>query len=241
MNKKLTWGLFFCIILQLLNSFFSHSTDKIVIASFGAPNEPTNLIAKYILREAYKQLDIDLQLENLPGLRALKSANDGETDGSLIRIKGIDKEYPNLHIIPLSFVSVDFVVFTKKRPFKISGWESLKKYTISYLRGTKIIETKTKGMKSQPVNSLESAFSMLTRGRADIVVETHYMGLITLNKLKLKNIKVLEPPLEIIPLYHYLNKKHQALIPQLNDILKNMKKTGKIDKLTKKALKESMK
>lgn len=239
--KQLYFLIFFIIIYFLLVTISVSGQNKIIISAFGDPKEPVNLMAEYVMREAYKKLNLNLQLNYLPGLRALKSANDGETDGDLVRIKGIEKEYPNLRRIPVSIVSVEFVVFTRKIFFKVSGWESLKPYTIGYLRGLKIVEIKTRGMMTESVDSEELAFSKLNLGRTDIVVDPRYMGIVTLNKLKLKNITILDPPLEIIPLYHYINKKHQALILQLNSILEDMAHNGRIEKLTKKALKESLK
>jgi polar amino acid transport system substrate-binding protein len=50
---------------------------------------------------------------------------------------------------------------------------------------------------------------------------------------KLEGVTVLEPPLSSFPVYHYLNKKHEALVPELTRVLKQMQADRTIERLQK--------
>ncbi|WP_207678165.1 transporter substrate-binding domain-containing protein [Desulfonema magnum] len=75
---------------------------------------------------------------------------------------------------------------------------------------------------------------MLDNDRLDIVVNSVITGLGTLKKTGVRGITILNPPLEIHPVFHYLHKKNKALIPRLESVLKKMEKTGRIRKVQEK-------
>ncbi len=62
---------------------------------------------------------------------------------------------------------------------------------------------------------------MLDHGRIDIVIHTRSV-LCEVRKMKLSTLILLEPPLEHVNVYHYLNKKHQALRGKLKEALERM-------------------
>ena len=72
---------------------------------------------------------------------------------------------------------------------------------------------------------------MLENERIDIVVAPRISALLSLSDLKSKTITILEPPLQIMPLFHYLNKKHQSLVPELEDVLQKMEDEGEIQRI----------
>ena len=53
-------------------------------------------------------------------------------------------------------------------------------------------------------------------------------------------MRVLEPPLAEVPLYHYLNKKHEALLPSLVAVLRKMEKEGTIRAIAKRVADEML-
>lgn len=64
-------------------------------------NDPASDIAEQVLKQAYLRLGLQLQVKKLPGERSLYGANNGETDGELYRKIGMERDYPNLVIIPV--------------------------------------------------------------------------------------------------------------------------------------------
>jgi polar amino acid transport system substrate-binding protein len=222
-----------CNLTQLLEAqqklVFSRTEKK--------PHAGGFLMGELIIREAYKRLGLRIELKEYPAERAISVANDGAADGNLQRSAGAEKQFPNLIMVPFPIMHNEHVVFTKKKVFTVNGYTSLKPYSILIFLGNKPTERGTKGMQVTSVTSPEQAFKMLDSGRADIFIYPRE-GICIAKELGLSTIKVLEPPVEKTPVYHYLNKRHSALVPSLLNVLKNMEKEGVIQRFQKESLKE---
>ncbi len=139
----------------------------------------------------------------------------------------MSSSYPNLIMVPVPIVVVDFVVFTKNKHFQVNGWASLIPYNVGYRRGVKTVETNLpSGTYTEAVDTLEQAFRKLDIGRNDIVVDTRLGGLVVLHKLRIDDIVVLEPSLVASPQFYYLHVKHQQLVEPLTVALKQMEDEG---------------
>jgi polar amino acid transport system substrate-binding protein len=177
-----------------------------------------------ILKKAYNEINLDVEVVVMPGERSLVSADTGVTDGDLHRIDGIQKIYKHLVIVQIPLAINTHSAFTKGLEFKVDGYSSLKPYRIAYTRGFKAIEKGTNsGFKTFPVKDDESAFMMLNDGRVDVVITDYDDGVKTLNELKMPDIHPLSPPVETIALYHFVNEKHITLVPMLEKALENVK------------------
>ncbi|AZP10719.1 substrate-binding periplasmic protein [Undibacterium parvum] len=195
--------------------------------------DPATSIAELIITEAYRRLGMQVVVRKLPGERALRSANNGEMDGELYRKLGMELDYPNLLIVPIPLLTYEVVIFSHGTNFVVNGWESLRPYTIGYVKSIKIIEKNTVGMKVEVANSLRQAFLKMMLGRSDVVVANRASGLAALKELNLTEIKVLTPPLASFPVFHYLNNKHAALVPKLTTVLQQMQKDKSIENIQK--------
>lgn len=184
--------------------------------------DPATLIAERVMREAYLRLGIALEVEAMSGERSLISANSGETDGELYRKIDVDKVYTNLVRIPVALQTYEVVVFTKGESFKVEGWDSLRPYKIGFVKGIKIIEEKTIGLHAESVATMHQAFTKLDRGRTDLVIANRITGLASVRAHQFHGVKVLLPPLASFPVFHYVNRKHEALVPRLTQTLKGM-------------------
>ena len=204
--------------------------------------EPTihTLMGERVLREAYARIGVELDFEVLPALRALAYANTGQTDGEFLRLSGLETSYPNLIMLPIPIAEEDVMVYTKDVEFTVEGWPSLSPYTIGYLRGFKLAELKTQGMTVEMVNSVQQAFRKLATGRTDVVVDLR-SGQCVLHALDLPAIKLLEPPLERVILYHYLHKRHTALAAKLEEVLREMDREGELTTIQETALQDFLK
>jgi len=72
-----------------------------------------------IMKNIYKQLDIDLKLIKFPTKRAITAANRYEVDGELSRVAGLSKQYKNLIQIPIPINSINITVFSKNAQFVV--------------------------------------------------------------------------------------------------------------------------
>ncbi|WP_325809298.1 substrate-binding periplasmic protein [Cocleimonas sp. KMM 6892] len=214
----------------------SHANHEIVLSY---PKESAyQFMAKRVLTEAYHQIGINITLEKLPAIRSAYYIENGSADGLLARTIGIKELHPDLIMISVP-VAYDVISVYAKTDIKVEGWESLLPYSIGYVTGSKTIEDKTKGMKVEGVRSEKQGLIKLDLGRNDV-----FIGLTgaqcVINKLNLSDIKSLDPPLETVILFHFLNKEHSELAKKLELILRNMKSTGRIEELQKQSVLEFM-
>jgi len=187
-----------------------------------------------IVKEAFNRLDIIVDVPFLPAERSIMVANSGIHDGELNRIEGMERIYPNLVRVPESNMDFKFVAFSKKKDFETTDWSTLHSLRVGFIKGWKIIE---QNMKNHPdiiyVNSAEQLFRQLDKEHIDIALYGKMVGYAQLQKMKITNVRVLNPPLATKKMYMYLNKKHEALVPKVAEALKNMKNDGTYDRIVK--------
>jgi polar amino acid transport system substrate-binding protein len=222
-----------CLIVFCVFNFISIDSfgyaKEIVISTFEVDNNIGTLSEK-ILKEAYRRMGYDFKVVKFSGERSLACANNGDVDGELFRVGGLEKEYKNLIRVPFSILTIEIVIFTKNVIFQVNGWESILPYTVGYRRGIKVVEKNLiKGTVVEPVTTYEQAFLKLDSDRNDIVIGSRTACMETIEKLKLEGIKALEPPLVTTKIYHYLNNKNELIVKPLISVLEQMKKEGLIN------------
>lgn len=223
----------------LLICEFAVSQVKLLIT--GVEDMYLTKISEPILVKAYKDIGIEVEIKLAPAERALNEVDHGRIDGDIIRKAGLENKYPNLSRIPIVLVIADWVVFTREINISVQGWHSLAPYSIAIQRGLKVAEDGTKGMNVIALSSISQQFKMLSANRVELAVATRLEGILTIKKEKLSGITVLQPSLQKIPLYHYLNKKHKNIITKLTHQLDEMSKTGELAAIKKHAINELLK
>lgn len=191
-------------------------------------------VSRLICTEAYAQMGVTIQIQETSALRALMMSNSGNVDGELIRIQGIETKYPNLIQIPIPIYRIEASAFSRNPDITIKGMESLRPYKVAYRRGIRAAEKaikKIKGLRTQVVDRDRQLMDLLQLGRVDISIMDKLVGTQLATQLGYSDIRALEPVLQTFLLYHYLNKKHTALVPKLTAILKKMQQKGLIEKI----------
>ncbi len=206
-----------------------HAEDEITITSGrDAPFVTAEGDGFYdlIVKEIFQRVGIKAKTVLLPAERSLVNANSGIDDGNIARIKGLEKKYTDLRMVPGKIIDFDFLVFTKDKQFTVDGWKSLKPYNVAYINGWKLFEKKVTHYRSL-TKAQDSAqlFGLLENDRADVVLFDRWSGIMWLKQHPV-NIRFLQPPLASMELFLYVNKKHQRLVPQLADALQSMKLDG---------------
>jgi polar amino acid transport system substrate-binding protein len=229
-------------MVTLLISFIAVSSvsaiDKLVFSTF--ENAGMTLVQEPVMREVYKRLGYEIEVRQFPGERAIHWADKGIFDGELARLMVVQEMYKNLRLVPTPIHEIKEVVFTKDADFTPRGWESLKPFSTVSLIGYKYTEKKLKEHKISyhMVPKFEQILRTVNAGRYDIGLLIMLDGLKTIKDKGIKGLRVLEPPLEIFPTYHFLHKKNEALIPKVNKTLKELKKEGFIKKIEAQVLLE---
>ncbi len=174
-----------------------------------------------------RRLGINIEIQSLPAERCLVNANSGVDDGDVSRVAGLDQKYTELLRVPEAVIHIQLVAFSRNKNFTVNNGESFKPYSVGIVTGWKILEKNIVDTKSMDkVENAQELFSMLDKNRIDVAVYEKLQGLVTIQKYGYKNIKILQPSFIESDWYLYLNKKHAALVPQINAAIKAMKDDG---------------
>jgi polar amino acid transport system substrate-binding protein len=205
----------------------------------GPPLNTVNLdgFMDQVTKEALRRLGYKLETVMLPAERALLNSNNGVIDGEMSRISGLNKRYTNLIQVNEKIIDWEFVAFSKKNINLNNRWQSLKPYSVSIINGWKILEKNIpSNVDLTKVKNPDQLFGMLLLKRADLIIYGKWAGSYYLKSNNMHDVKIINPPLTIKPLYIYLHKKHTKLAKKLAKSLKNMKQDGTYQKIKSKTI-----
>ncbi len=181
---------------------------------------------------ALQRLNYRLESVHIPAERALIIADDGISDGEMLRIAGLQKNYPNLIQVPEKLVDLEFVAFTRNKSLEITGWQDLATHSVAIITGWKIFEQNIPATTELvTVKNVDQLFTLLSKDRADVVLYSRWSGLAYIHKHQLQGISIVEPPLARQSMYVYLYKRHRDLVPRLADELHALKAEGEYQRL----------
>jgi len=189
------------------------------------------VVIERVLREAYQRLGIELVVDRVPAKRALRMAAEGDSDGELVRIAGLEFEHDGLILVPVPVGVVEGVVFTTRPPFSVSGWSSLLSYRVGVQRGLRTLERGRYGMEVLLASSTSQLFELMIADRVDTIVVPNLTGIKVLKTSGLKGVRQLNPPLFSHDLYHYLHWKNRDLVPAITEVLRTMRSEGRIKQI----------
>ena len=222
----------FALSVILFFIFCSNSYAQEPLKFAQIANTPDQMVGAEILKAGYERLGIPIEIIEMPGKRALVESSQGKIDGEVHRIFRVGDDYPALIRVPTPINYIEPTAFAKNLNLSVSGCADLKPHRIGIVRGVKHAEDCTRGMENvQVVNNSQLLMQILHRDRVDIVITARVNGLHQLKKLNLDGIHALSPPLSREPVYHYLHKKHAALVPKIDGVFKEMQKDGTLERL----------
>lgn len=181
-----------------------------------------------------------------PAQRALTLADSGKVDGQIERGHDFNLEHPNLLRVEEPSATESFSAFSLKPGIALDGWESLRgtSYSVVARRGVgKAAETLSTMVGSERllyVERPEQALGMLeleTR-RVDLYIDYEPMVEETLRKMRSQQPDAYATLYKVGTLEHssqhaFLHKKHAALVPKLEQVLKDMKREGLFEQYRK--------
>jgi len=196
-------------------------------------NPDKNGLLDQLMIELFKRVGIEMELVFTKTEKSLFDVNAGFFDGEINRIEGMEKSFPNLIRIPEANMTMHFVAFSKKS-YQIDSWNSIRPLHIGLVKGWKILEQNTAGFPNVVRTPTEKElFTMLHKNRLDIALYAKLTGYAVLQQNGFSGIRHLEPPLASRPMYLYVHKSHERLVPVIADALKKMKGDGSYSKIMK--------
>lgn len=231
------------LLLVLAPTMQILATDVVegsVIRLAVAANTVDTVVSEVIVREAYERIGYRVEITKYPPERALKLADSGRADGDVQRIDGLSEHYPNLIQLQPAINYIEGSVFTAGKDISVDGWDSLRPYRIGLIRGIKFAELNTKGMDRHLVGNYPALFTMLDKGRFDLIVSPRLNGSYQLKRLHIEGIDLIEPPVARFDLYHYIHSSRADLGPKLEAVFQEMQATGELESIRERVIAELM-
>jgi ABC-type amino acid transport substrate-binding protein len=230
-------GVKYLTVLSLLIQLSTLASAQPILRFAAVEEIPEQVVVHKILTAAYSKIGISVQFVPMPAKRALKESSTGKLDGEAFRIKELAEFYPTLQRMPTPVYYMESSVFTKNKNNKITDCASIKNLTVGIIRGIKKAELCTKDLKNvQIFSSPSTMMKMLNTNKIDLAILSKNSGIAILKQFGFESITALHLPLNRVPVYHYLHEKNIDIIPKIEATLSQMKASGELEDIRKKAL-----
>ncbi|MDH5355692.1 MAG: transporter substrate-binding domain-containing protein [Gammaproteobacteria bacterium] len=190
-----------------------------------------------LARTAFGRLGHEIEVKVVPSKLALMQSNSGKTDGQLLRIRGINKTYKNLVMIPEAMMQTEFVAYSRKPIGELEKWQDLSQYEVSYVNGWRIFERNiTDGPGVRKADDPAVLFKMLKENRTEIVLYEKWQGLLSAKEAGIEDIVINKLPVDKIEQFMWLHNSLEHLVKPAAAALKMMKQDGTYDEIFEKTL-----
>lgn len=202
---------------------------------FGYGGTSLSLQSLAVLKKAYARLGFEAKGEYLPSVRSLVMADDGHLDGEVNRIESIGREYPHLLRVEVPVNHIEGIALTCNRTVTADR-DALNRLRVGLKRGNRYAEEFTRGMESVVrLDDENKLVQLLKAGRLDVIVVDRTWAE-TLGRDKRNGcLRINEPPLVSVPLYHYLHRSRSRLLPEITRVLNEMAKSGEMASIRRRA------
>lgn len=212
------------VLASLLCVLFVAPAQGQDLKLFLIPDTPAQVEAWQTIRAAAKRAGIAVSMQSLPGERGMIMTNKGEVDGAIGRTMLAAGDYPDLVAVPEPVYLYAPSAYAYK-PFDVKGgWQALRGHTVCMRRGYTLTEKRTSGLQRQRLENDASMLRMLRNGGCEIAVMDAQNKAMRAAMATDHDLLRLTPPLEEVPLYLFLHKRHAALVPRLVEALKQVKR-----------------
>lgn len=224
----------FYIFLLFFNLFTANSqslTLSIEVETDSPLFKKAQLLVDSIAEEM--ETDVKIELKTMGAKRSERELTKGNTDGNLGRALEAYQNNDQVVRVNIPFLTQNIVCFSNK-DIVINGPESIRNLRILHIRDATVIEKylKKHSLSSVGISNASMAFRMLRGDRADIFIGTSFRSNLLLTPdLKNSGIKLLNPPLMTFPVYIFLHKKHQDLVPDFEQAIKRLIDSGRVKEI----------
>jgi len=198
-----------------------------------------------VITEAFRRLEMDLQVEVYPPVRASRLLDAGMVDGEGLRPEGYEDEHEVAVRVDELMFEVTFGAATTDPEINIQSFEDFtgQDLTVEYVRGTdpldSLLSARLAPGNLSAVSTAEQGLEKLLVGRTDVFVD--FPGRI---RYIMAETGVAEPVVfvtnisEQVPIYPYVHKRHADLAPRLAAVLKDIRAEGLFEDYMQKASRE---
>ena len=212
------------VLATLLCALLSAPVQGQDLQLYLIPDTPAHLEAWQVVRAAARRAGLDVSMQALPAERGMIMANKGELDGAIGRTMLAANAYPDLVAVPESIFLYAPSAYSYKQIDVTGGWDSLRGHTVCMRRGYTLTERRTRGLPRQRLDNDASLLRMLRRGGCDIAIMDRRNKAVQAAMEGDRDLRKLSPPLEEVPLYLFLHKRHAALVPRFAEAIRQVKR-----------------
>ncbi len=191
---------------------------------FVIPDTPAHMEAWKTVEAAARRAGVGVQVRALSAERGMVLANEGKLDGAIGRTMLAASTYSQLVAVPEPVYLYAPTAYSYKKIDVSRGWKSLRGHTLCMRRGYNFTEERTAGLPRQRLDNDASLLRMLKAGGCDIAIMGRSNQQVRALLGHDPDLLQLLPPLEEVPLYLFLHKRHAALVPRLAEALKQLKR-----------------
>ena len=194
--------------------------DRVVLTAVAGSADA--IAGEAVLREAYSQIDIDVDIRWLEADEGLAASAAGAFDGSLQRIGGITERYPHLIEVPIPINYLQAVALSTDPSITIDGWASLRPYRVGLVRGILFIEEGLSVGERVYAEDYSDLLAQLRAGVTDVAIAPRVNSWEARHGPEGLGVVELPGVLQTVALYHYLHDSNEALVPLIQYVLRNM-------------------
>ena len=228
--------LFVCLLL--VNVLFAQ--NRLVINTGWYP--PNKDLIENILNELFVRANISYSFQQLPSERALRNVDLGLDDGDAVRVFEVETMYTNLRRVNEHFFTSNFSAFYINKSLSLKSVDDMWDKNVGIVNGTKMAQkfaNDNKFTKVIKVVNYEEGLLKLLDKKLDLIILNHRSASSVIKNMHLEDIIVEHTPALIQKkMYLYLHKKHEKIIPELENELKKMKADGSYQKIIQKYLEQ---
>lgn len=180
-----------------------------------------------LVPEVFRRIGVEAEaVQYSASERAMINANNGIDDGVAMRIKGLEKDYPNLVRIDEKVIDNEFVGYASRVQIATTGFDTLRNHQVAYIIGWKVFEpVLPPGDAVTLAKDAGQLFSLLEHDRADVILFERWQGAHILRERGIK-AHLLWPPLVSTEMFMYVHAKHAHLAEPAAKALRAMKADG---------------
>ena len=238
MLKNMTIKLQIFLLMASVVCLELQASERFTVTTGFTP--PVSTYFQKILGEAGKRLGLNIDVIEVSAERSLRLVVEDRADAECCRINNVMKSYyPSLVDVPVSFYEMSWVAFVKDKTISILDWDDLSKYHVAAVTGFKLGVIKTRQYSKFPsiVDTQQSMFNMLERGRVQVAVGSMLSGKKIIREMGLSDsITILQPPILRIPLTLQLHPMHVDKVAGFTEVLTEMNRDGSSRRLLNEVL-----
>lgn len=218
------WLLGFILVLTFVSTH-ADAAERVYTVSY-APGTVFHSLVRDRVKVLYDRAGIPVRFVPLPHRRSIDDANTGLVDGEAGRVPSVEKANKNLVRVNVKLMGLVGAAYTKRSDSTMYTEDLLNQSKVGIVLGVQWAEKLMKNKQPTKVKDYKTLFDMLHEGRVKVAIATTASA----DSVQQNHdgndpaIVRLEPAIFSAPIYHYVNKKNEHLVPRLEKALLELQK-----------------